>query len=89
MDIKQLERLCQKYTGLNPRKLIRVARVQAANRQIMRLQSVKALTTLAYDNNYFDQSHFIREFRTFMGLTPRQFRRDHMTVKDITKYSYQ
>ena len=89
MDIKQLERLCQKYTGLNPRKLIRVARVQAANRQIMRLQSVKTLTTLAYDNNYFDQSHFIRVFRTFMGLTPRQFRRDHMTVKDITKYSYQ
>ncbi len=30
MDIKQLERLCQKYTGLNPRKLIRVARVQVA-----------------------------------------------------------
>ncbi len=89
MNIKQLERLCQKYTGLNPRKLIRVARVQAASCQILKLQSDKALTALAYDNNYFDQSHFIREFRTFMGLTPHQFCRDHMTVRDITKYSYQ
>ena len=89
MNIKQLERLCQKYTGLNPKKLRSVARVQSANRQIMKLQSIKALTALAYDNDYFDQSHFIREFRTFMGLTPHEFRRDHMTVKDITKYSYQ
>lgn len=89
LDIKQLERLCQKYIGLNPGKLKRVEKIQAASRQIIQLQSKDSLTTLAYDNDYFDQSHLIREFRTFLGLTPNKFRRDHMTVRDITKYSYQ
>jgi AraC-like DNA-binding protein len=89
MDIKQLERLCLKYTGLNPKKLKRIARVQSVNRQILEFGNRKALTALAYDNDYFDQSHFIREFRTFMGLTPDQFRQYHATVKDITRYSYQ
>ena len=33
------------------------------------------LTQLAHDTGYFDQSHLIREFRAFTGLTPRGFLR--------------
>ena len=32
-----------------------------------------SLTELAYDNGYFDQSHFIHDFRSMTGLTPKQF----------------
>jgi len=85
VDIKQLERLCKKYIGLNPKNLKRVARIQEVNRQILMLR--KELTALAYDNNFFDQSHFIKEFRACMGLTPKQFRQSRSTVKDITRYS--
>ncbi len=29
-------------------------------------------TAIAYDSGYFDQSHFIRDFKSFTGLTPSQ-----------------
>jgi AraC-like DNA-binding protein len=29
-----------------------------------------SLTSIAYDCGYFDQSHFIKEFKSFTGLTP-------------------
>jgi AraC-like DNA-binding protein len=34
---------------------------------------VTKLTRLAVDAGYFDQSHFIREFRAFTGTAPRRF----------------
>ncbi|MET0066864.1 MAG: AraC family transcriptional regulator [Candidatus Thiodiazotropha sp.] len=33
------------------------------------------LTALALDHGYFDQAHFIKEFRRFTGMTPSQFRK--------------
>jgi AraC-like DNA-binding protein len=35
------------------------------------------LTEYAYRNGYFDQSHFIRDFKTYSGYTPKEF---------VTKY---
>lgn len=33
----------------------------------------KTLTELTYDKNYFDQSHLIKDFKAFTGLTPKRF----------------
>ena len=33
------------------------------------------LAQIAVECGYFDQSHFIREFRAFAGITPSQFQR--------------
>jgi AraC-like DNA-binding protein len=47
------------------------------------------LTGLAYDCGYFDQAHFIKEFRAFTGKTPSayagQMRRlhDFLQGKDV------
>ena len=35
----------------------------------------KSLTFIAHDNGFYDQSHFIRCFKTFTGLTPGEYRR--------------
>jgi AraC-like DNA-binding protein len=34
----------------------------------------KSLGDLAFIMEYFDESHFIREFKEFTGITPNKFR---------------
>jgi len=31
------------------------------------------MTQLAFDNGYYDQSHFIHDFKSLTGLTPKAF----------------
>lgn len=36
--------------------------------------SKQTLTEIAYEAGYYDQSHFIREFKSYTNLTPKQYR---------------
>lgn len=67
---KQFERLFRKYVGMNPKEYGRIVRFQRALR-MMQLGS-RDYAGIAYANGYADQSHFIREFRVFSSLTPKQ-----------------
>lgn len=46
--------------------------MQAALKILIHRQSGK-LTDIAYESNYFDQAHFIKDFKEFTGLSPKQF----------------
>ena len=35
----------------------------------------RPLTEIAYQSNFYDQSHFIREFKRYTGLTPKNYRK--------------
>ena len=39
------------------------------------LSENKTLTEICYENNFFDQAHFIKEFKQFTGDTPENFKR--------------
>lgn len=39
-------------------------------------QSTKSLTDIAYESDYYDQAHFIKDFKEFTGLTPKEFLKD-------------
>ncbi|MCT8332806.1 helix-turn-helix domain-containing protein [Leptospira sp. 85282-16] len=69
---RQLERKFKKQIGLSPKKLAKIIRMQAALKILMHRQSGK-LTEIAYESNYFDQAHFIKDFKEFTGLSPKQF----------------
>ncbi len=66
---KQFERVFCECVGMNPKEYGRIVRFQRALR-MMQLGS-RDYADIAYANGYADQSHFIREFRQFSGLTPR------------------
>jgi AraC-like DNA-binding protein len=65
---RYLQKLFLQYTGLTPKLYTKINRFQNSLRLVT--QNNTTLTSIAYDCGYFDQSHFIREFKSFTGLTP-------------------
>jgi len=39
------------------------------------LNETKTLTEICYEKNFFDQAHFIKDFKQFTGDTPENFKR--------------
>ncbi len=60
------------HIGLPPKRFSQVIRVRSAMKalQVSRSQS---LTSLAHRLGYFDQAHFIREFKSITHRTPREY----------------
>lgn len=65
---RYLQKLFFQYTGLSPKLYSQIHRFQNSLRLVT--QKNISLTSIAYDCGYFDQSHFIREFKSFTGFTP-------------------
>lgn len=70
---RQLERLFARHLGVAPKGVARVLRFQRALRSLMR-DPGHPLADLALACGYFDQSHFIRDFRRMSGGVPRGYR---------------
>jgi transcriptional regulator GlxA family with amidase domain len=70
---RQLERLFQTQVGMSAKTYARLVRVQTA-RAALRQEQPLATAHLSQEMGFYDQSHFIREFQTLMGLTPQQYR---------------
>lgn len=74
MGKRALQRLFGEYVGVGPKWVINRYRLHEA---LERLHSVAAVdwAELALNLGYFDQSHFIRDFRALVGKTPLQYAR--------------
>ena len=69
---RQLERHFKKQVGISPKQLGKVIRLQATMQKLLN-QKTETLTDIAYEVDYFDQNHFIKDFKEFVGITPKQF----------------
>lgn len=69
---RQLERRFLLRVGMMPKRFARLARFQRA---VSLMNSAPALATVAQDAGYYDQSHFVREFRVFAGTPPAAWRK--------------
>jgi AraC-like DNA-binding protein len=72
---RSLERLLKQYVGMSPKMFSRIIRFQSGL-DSLRQMNFTNLTELSYQNEYFDQSHYIREFREFTGTNPKNFIRN-------------
>jgi AraC-like DNA-binding protein len=71
MTPRYLQKLFLQYTGVTPKFYHKMNRFQRSLNRIARRDN--SLTTIAYDCGYFDQSHFVREFKMFTGITPSAY----------------
>lgn len=66
---RQLRRLFEFYIGDTPKIFSKVVRFQNILRAKPSTQSLRN-NKLFFDVGYYDQAHFIKEFRNFYGVTP-------------------
>lgn len=69
---RQFERKFREYSGFTPKLLMRITRFEFACKQFGS-HGQKSLTDIAFECGYYDQSHFIRDFREFSGYDPGEF----------------
>ncbi len=69
---RQLERKFSAVVGLSPKQLSKTIRLQTTLKMLIN-KKFTSLTGLAYEGEYYDQAHFIRDFKEFTGLTPKEF----------------
>lgn len=69
---RSFERRFKQYVGISPKLFSRISRFQASL-HVLRLGSYDKLSDIAYENEYTDQSHFIRSFKEFAGCPPFRY----------------
>ncbi|MGQ4878636.1 helix-turn-helix domain-containing protein [Billgrantia sp. LNSP4103-1] len=67
---RRLERLFLQRVGLTPKRYARLLRVAHSRELIKQGGTAVSLTDTALAAGYFDQSHFIHDFKAVTGLTP-------------------
>lgn len=75
---RSLQRLFRTYIGLSPKWLIRCHRLQEALAQIEGADAID-WAQMALSLGYFDQAHFIGEFKAITGRSPTQYQRELQT----------
>jgi AraC-like DNA-binding protein len=79
---RQLERKFSATIGLSPKQLSKLIRLQSALR-MMNEKRFANLTSLAYENGYYDQAHFIKDFNEFTGVSPKEFYARHLQMSAL------
>ena len=72
MSARQLRRIFLEQLGLSPKHFCRVIRFRHSLPKL-RAADRGDWTQVALDCGYYDQAHFINEFREFSGYTPGEF----------------
>ena len=82
VSARQVERLAKRFYGASPKLLARKYRaLQAA----VRMGTGEAQTWMdAAGDAFYDQPHFIREFKQFVGMTPHRFAVESAPVLRLT-----
>jgi AraC-like DNA-binding protein len=66
------EKRFKKIVGTTPKKFASIIRF---NTVLESLDQSKSLTEICFENNFFDQAHFIKDFKQYTGDTPEHFKR--------------
>lgn len=83
---RQFERKFLLQTGLTPGQLKILLRVRQA-RQIITQQPLQSLTSIALNCGFYDQAHFIHQFKQITGQTPGSYQKRKQTEQMSQKYN--
>jgi AraC-like DNA-binding protein len=82
LNRRNMERKFTSAIGMSPKQLSRVVRLQATLKMLEQ-KKFTSLTSLAYENGYYDQAHFIKDFKEFTGMSPKSFFADNLKLSAL------
>lgn len=82
IGFRRLDRIFNARVGFSPKTLCRIIRFQRALKLMASGASELALLRIALDTGYYDQSHFIKDFREFAGKEPTSYVAEQNPISD-------
>jgi AraC-like DNA-binding protein len=79
---RTVERFFKKYIGITPKTFLMNTKFQKSIKSL-RMGNVNSMAQLGYEFNYYDQTHFINSFKSFMGKTPAKQLKENDLILDI------
>ncbi|MGG1662762.1 AraC family transcriptional regulator [Brevibacillus sp. NRS-1366] len=73
MNMRTMQRLFERYVGVSPKSVIQRYRLHEAAERIDQ-GTVRDWLDLSIGLGYYDHSHFIRDFRSIVGVSPEEYR---------------
>ncbi|WP_305983385.1 AraC family transcriptional regulator [Roseivirga thermotolerans] len=83
---RNLERNFSRLVGISPKQLGKIIRLQAALQSLLNKKN-ETLTQIAYESEYYDQAHFIKDFKEFTGINPKEYLNDEQMMLSSLIYS--
>ncbi|TVX96868.1 DUF6597 domain-containing transcriptional factor [Cohnella terricola] len=72
VGVRTLQRLFDRYVGVSPKGVIQRFRMHEVAEKLDKDEAVD-WTKLSQDMGYYDQAHFIKDFKTVLGKTPDEY----------------
>lgn len=69
---RTFQRMFEKNIGIPPNQYRRICQFNSAFQQLQR-RSFEKLTDIVFKHGYTDQSHYIRSFKAFTNITPKDY----------------
>lgn len=69
---KHLIKLFKDNVGLTPKGFLKIIRFQKTIEEIATTKEIN-WAGIAYESGYYDQAHFINDFKLFSGFTPQEY----------------
>lgn len=81
-SMRTIERAFMQRIGLSPKALMKLVRIHTISKKSLAHSEVNSMD-MVVEGNYFDQAHFIREFKSIVGTPPFHFFRNDL---DMSRY---
>lgn len=86
ISLRHFQRLFNRYVGVGPKHYLKIKQFELSSRELL-YNAPSPLTHVGVDSGYYDQPHFIRNFKAHTSYTPGKFqgKRPAMKSKLFTK----
>ncbi len=78
-QVKYYQRLFNHYIGIPPKEFCQLTRFQDASRAMLRSEGPSL--DMEFADTFYDQSHLIREFKKYTGISPGKFHEERPALK--------